>query len=115
MLFQDQLEAQDAIAASQLVIILVCPQYAACLRDQKFTAVALFQPQILLGRFLINLRRISNGDHSHDGADRTLSHFSTLRFGAVTGRLGNIGEDLVYRDDEDTGEIHSVIDSSGSP
>ena len=58
-----------------------------------------FQPQILIGRFLINLRRTVQGGTSSNHVSGASSGLSGMQFVASSSRLGNIGGELAHGDD----------------
>jgi hypothetical protein len=63
----------------------------------------MLQPQLLIGRFLVNLRQASNDISTN--AEEDISRFSAVRFGITSNMVGNIGESQSQTD-----EVRSVDD-----
>ena len=75
------------------------------------------QPQILIGHFLIDLRR-SSGDPSADlGRHPNDVDIPTIVFGIISDRIGDIGEQLNFNNEEESvtgADIDEVLSTESS-
>jgi hypothetical protein len=77
-----------------------------CFSLSELTYNISWQPQILIGRFMVNLRRAS--DNRFYATAENVSRFSALQLGLPSSVIGNIGSPLEQSDGED-GELAGVL------